>query len=1402
MSFKEVVKTAASPVEAVVDIVELVSARQPVRPYLEGRALTQNLRLDQFQETALSQPREYWQKLVQILENPVIGPGCRKEKHLSQAEALHDDVLDFVGTRQDFRQADFILVGEEQIIEAIKRNSQNATLCARLTAVFRHLVQNEKLEEGYRAIARQAISNPAQAVEQISRRLMDDDYGIGADFDVSQPVLETHNRLIAAAREQRNEVQFDVFRAYNRQCRLALKSTDDPTRMAVFQKMLMGSPNTAVPSVTELLSGAAKASAIKVASNRANAESYWAEVVSELTDPRIGINGVADVSGVTIKLLEAVRTQVARQTSERQHTFMTAAEQTLLPAIEERHPNPNVDKEVAGVYTETVDALCAEAFKVIVDEFSLPQAREPADYWKNHLVKMTNPHYGLNTRADLTGAFIKKHAHVLARVATKEGRSQRAFVVAGIDAILNQIPLEENPDAQAMLAYLVLHLLSDSAIAQEMARREVAGDGGREEVTLEPLKRYLIHKALGVPLESSTRSANQEVKAPETDQDHQRLRAVLSAFGHFIASRDPGRTAPQRLLCQAILAANRDKQFRAEGFNERSAAIRTAYLHPTENMSGLIKVGNFLILYEYLDALKIHSPLVYYRLIARHPVFLGSVQKAKRYHPTRIEAGDQALAEAEEQDKTQEEQFYAAYRQSGKLYPDLVTLLPRDEFIQQVLTAVFTLEEGEIGGLIKEKTDLLARQIIDSDTFSGLGDEPPGLIHTLSGEIGEKGALSKELFDMFCSQALARISSSEFNTGNERLQHFIAFELLVLGLMMRETPGESEALKTEVRETFIPLLLAILLNQEQYDPETKKPFEFAQPVREMANRVLAYCLPYWSKEGQRLFVDTYQAKISNESGGWQLIEERNWNRIMTPLAVRQNPELPGVEGESKKGIRPIASYIAEKTLELLASYPYLAGKTSRRSIIDVVMEEDYSSFVYQAIDLIPWIAPNRFSDLQAIFNSLGQEDQAIKVERTDPPPRNMREFIQAGDRLRQAAEEALLTVQVRFEQAVRTIAGVSQPLLTIDAEGKIIAIPEMPILTTQLVEEGEATLKELEVKTGLEKDEQAAQRLIAETIETIDQLDPASLAQKILEMVDAHKEELPVDKIVEAISQVLTFPTDKEGVVASGLPTTFIGWSMGGATGAATEAALAFIGALITHAQVRQVSAEAIQKIVGSIFEDKEAARILLTGLAERTGVTARAGQVEQARMQVLAHISQLLADQVARQQVIQTFRKNLTEAEAQRLAEIQKLKKEWQTFQREAAQTIQNNIARQVDLELSLAETKTNAQIEAAKGVLEEYEATYPELARQLARIASTTYRAIFANARAFADWVSKVGDPKGSLATIANHYEQILRQYGLTKISLPLPTPEDLLGHRGPEAVALLKGPAEEPLGIKEQS
>lgn len=1269
--------------------------------------------------------------------------------------------------------------------------------------------------------------------ERLVGDLQHSEYGVDGPYDISRAVLLGHNQVLGYLTKRDSEIQVQVADEGQNQILAAIKdgetTPEQAEKLVAVHKEMMTSLKDSPEIWVE-----------EACKDKEGAEKYWGKLVGRLKDPDYGVGGKYDVSAVLTTTHGQVLTKVAKRDDYIQADFFNEGEKQILQEIEKEDTHPQLGQVLLTTYTKAVETL--EAASEVWAERACESLENAKRFWTDYAHRLNSRQYGLDGKVNLGEQFNKRKDAVIAQVAEMDARSQRIFMRGAAEAIVEFLEgdpevLEDaegeslanagyeqgvlegfdvetrkdkgddekrpqiekalvriSPDVRALLMQDLLELFSDSPVALAMIARDPEGGGARQVATLEAVQRYLVRYIIGLSLEGEGRHEGLGLEAGDGHQ------GIISDLGNFISSRFEKKTAAQKALCHVALTAIRENLLQApkdQSFSDQECRdFEKGFTAAIEHATRLLKEGNFDVLQSLEAVFKNLSPWSYATWLCANPVLKPSFDQAMRYDDERDRLVKEALQAAAGQ--SQAKQFYAVVEAAAKLDPTLVYLLPEDSFIQEIQAHMYEDEEYrkkvELGSDASEdaETQVETRTVNQARThlvmankLTGFGDVEQGFRPILFGKMSEGMVSERRLTAVYVNQLIARIQDPDFNNGSERLQSIIAGDLMKVGLMLRDVPREDEEegdneLKAEARERFIPLLLDILTRKGEVESMGGVvSFDFCEPVRQMAERVLGWCMPYWPEEDQKRFIDVFINRVN--TGEWGLIEEGGFNRIAYPLAIWQDP-LPEVEGQQGE-IRPIAGYLAEKAFDLLLSYPYLAGRSDIRSVIETVVDRDDAgsaegNFIGEVINLIAWIAPDRIEKLEQILSELGAHDTQRFVLTKRRPDANVRQAIAQAERFQLQTGQALMRTLKYYDDLVATVAGFSEPFFGRGADGNIIETADMPALTAKLTEEVKGERGELEERTGLKEVDAEALKLVTDVISQVSTADPMEIAEKILATVEEHRHDIPVKEMLKALKIVLGHVEDGEKGMLDSIPRTMVWLTPGG---------MSVVGALLTLLQRREVGAEAIQEIIGNLLEDERAQRSLVTGIAQEVGVMETSRDFQLARRTALAGVFKSLLDRDQRQEAIREFRLRVEELQTQRLTDIAELEADFQTFQVDAAEDLQEAQISRMQLEIEAERTRIGVRVKAAYEILDQMETVLPDLAQTLAKNAATTFQLMFDHATAIQEWMNDWAQGEDSPLARINKYEMALAEMDL-RVIVETPDLNEILGLSGLDEVLAL--------------
>jgi hypothetical protein len=555
-----------------------------------------------------------------------------------------------------------------------------------------------------------------------------------------------------------------------------------------------------------------------------------------------------------------------------------------------------------------------EAFAQYISQM-IEDFEDTRRYQDTYLMDVSDPTIGRGgTKMDLSKEFTDAHRLVLENLSKKDSPIIGAYVKAAVDLGLAYI--QSNGSTRTDIASLVMAdlvaLVSDSVIAKALENREQEG-GARLTMTLEPMQKYLICSIIGQSMDTGPFKV-------EAKQDGLTTNGTLVKFlGEYIASKNTSKTPEQIFFAQIALTAFRERMAQMKTV-ESFEALEKSQIAAIDSLSRrLEKSVDDTARIDWLGALKLVSPRTFVEVAA----VLGAtepIQKTERYHSSRMNRArkvSSAMVKALGG-------FNAAFAAGGKmLVGEIDDMVPVNEaFAVRVQTAI--------------PTQTVAKFISANDKLSGLGDDGEGPFYAALTDIGKKepkwDTWSRTRLSMFhhlVSKMLAKdghLRSKTFVSGDEAHQNFAELELYTLGLLLRNTQGESETIKQEARREFIGLLVDIVTDYSQ-----GSEVRFGEGIKDTALRAISHCLPFWPLNSQREFVRAIFHHATTKDS-W-ILDQGRFKNILLPLGLRLDADCPRVEGESEDGVRPIGSFIAEQTIAALRSFATVDGRAKRRSVI-------------------------------------------------------------------------------------------------------------------------------------------------------------------------------------------------------------------------------------------------------------------------------------------------------------------------------------------------------------------------------------------------------------------------------------------------------------------------------------
>jgi hypothetical protein len=530
-------------------------------------------------------------------------------------------------------------------------------------------------------------------------------------------------------------------------------------------------------------------------------------------------------------------------------------------------------------------------------------------------------------------------------MAKKDFEYSGAFMAAGANVLIEKIEETNNADLAKRLVNHTLWLFVNSPMAKAMSEREEKGEGGNLTKTLRVLQTAFIYKLIG--------RSNRQQKEGLTNsigwvtEEREPSSKALKEFTTWIESHME--KDPEELILEMIfLQARRDSLLKRKPEKDNPLGsppdIESLQKHfaglvaSIESSTSILKKGDTAVTLELLSAIRSYSPLTFAALA--DATVLGRTKKyLRKGGAERLAALFDALGIPDDERKkiTREELFYKVLKMSGQqdLLDDSIGL-PADKEVTEALSKAFKLM-GKDG----EPINTLERLVVGIGETPGIGFSTPGLDYLFDPELPLTLDQRKELFMPYFQGVISRIRDKELNDPRnqtaETIKNFIAVELLGVGRMLIERKAEVEEIKgtvfgqenfeTNPRQQYIGLLIDVLTNKDNV---------FCDQVRKMAKKVVKYCLPYWSMESQKYFIEQFFGRLMNDRGDSDRYQQEGlFYEVFYSLGVREG-NLPKVAGE-KNRIRPIAGEINKYLKEFLLIYPDWMRPVTPNRLIDALL---------------------------------------------------------------------------------------------------------------------------------------------------------------------------------------------------------------------------------------------------------------------------------------------------------------------------------------------------------------------------------------------------------------------------------------------------------------------------------
>ena len=603
-----------------------------------------------------------------------------------------------------------------------------------------------------------------------------------------------------------------------------------------------------------------------------------------------------------------------------------------------------------------------------------------------------------------------------------------AYLKAGILAIFDEWkdPANtKNGDYKNKLVFYALHLLTHSAIADQLRRNEETREGQKATATILDIQTWFVAQVM---------------------RDNALQKAILP----FIEQRtDKPKDQDELLLWMLIAVTSRDQKLQMQVENDRltcpksTGPINSGFTASIENASRELAQGNSEAVFELLAAWRSFYPIV----VAAQ----GELTVLPRMVKNTRKSGDSPLRATVMRilrEKTYAVEvpdgiFYEWWEAAGKPpnlanHPALVP--PRRERV------IRTLNRGYAIAGNRNMLEYLLRTT--GDTCMVL--EPPG-IAALGRNYGDwEKQNRKNLLSQLVKISEDIIHGEKFNTADNasNLPYVAASLLYTIGLALKEWKSEDPRMKDILANSMNSTLVKII------GEEGKTDCKYSQPVIEMAWEVVEQCIPYWSKEHRAQFMDTYMGAALRDikSGGLnQYGANGKLYKLMRYLAIRADTELPPVPHEVQSVVsgnlggiqvrQEIASELGPYIAKIVQSYTAWHIQDMNRRLYrtlpgDINWGDDdvppsakevkEQSIVGQALLIAEAILPK--AEVQEIVDAamrdtLDQRASALLVMNTTP------NFVRAGTQAWHRSMEELLNAPAKMMSDAESILGAALPLL-------------------------------------------------------------------------------------------------------------------------------------------------------------------------------------------------------------------------------------------------------------------------------------------------------------------------------------------------------------------------------------
>lgn len=724
-------------------------------------------------------------------------------------------------------------------------------------------------------------------------------------------------------------------------------------------------------------------------------------------------------------------------------------------------------------------------------------------YWDGYFNNLYNPAILKGTYADISDLLKGDHENLMGRLKDLNLLYSGEFLKAGIKSIVERFKLPETSlDERQQLIISALYLLVNSEVANRMRSKEEEGVGTKFKYGLGAIQAEFIKMTADEPFLSKALMTYISSKVPKDPSEERLCLNALNYNGDAQMRRVISSKDEENVIIEIDdTSAKKDKKDEKTNLNLGKApsidslvsferGLQSAY----ESITKLLKNGHDNALMNSLSTIGVFSPWTMLRIgMLASPEI--TVKGSREIEEVRVSEINRLLINSKSLSPAKKSAIFYALTGKVGFFKEAIAQYIKNAKLKKRLENAVTIQDKK--GIKKDKPTNLFDEIFRMKEDIAQISGQPGIAAILAeGWSDETLMLRQAIFEKFITTVELRIRDDEINNSQQQsltgLANKVGLELLGLSMILENTPGEDDTVKTtEAARIFSNLFLDILLDQGT---------KYHQDIKDYAKDALTSSLPYWSEERIKVFIEAaYLRAVSDNT--W--IEANGWKSIMQPIAVVHESLIPKQdESLIEDGLvrKNLGEMVIDMTLKILSGYTTLGGRLALKSPFYIltgktlVWGENYidphasssasaeqrRDFIRQAIAMTCYYAPGKKDELKRVLEKLGRQDLLKKAVVGFNPGFTQKQYLQKSEALLQE----LITKAKEGRDKLAQLFDRSQlvrPLIEIDSDGRVIGLTKTKLLK-KLEKERNAELKELSkgVEDQIEDIRRKAQEKIKE----------------------------------------------------------------------------------------------------------------------------------------------------------------------------------------------------------------------------------------------------------------------------------------------------------------------------------